>query len=320
MTYSTGGPIQAVDYNTFASVAEAMNSIFADTNSGATTLPNAGYGYGQLPALVPVSTGDRVTAAEWGSLFSTMRKSGAHQGTVVSPPIPVGNPAPGDLIAAYNTPSSFASVITLLQANKFLLAPGQSVLTTGSSFIQPGSAKPWSSSLTFNFQVNFGSWNNARYFFNSGGKLLLNGLMTPVNPSSPTPDETRWQSMLSAMSPLNFTYASSTPSWGGGGSSIGFYGLTTSYQNVYSRSSGGGGGYYYSSNNRTVRSKLANTAGSSGLIDFAIVLSDGDSLPVVKSSTMSYRVDTVVAAGLNISYPGISTIYAVGANGGYVAT
>lgn len=312
MTYATGGPIEAFDYNTFATLSGSMNQVYADLYPGATTLPNAGYGYGQTPALVPVAIGDDILASEWEALFETMRKSGTHQGTTVVPPLPVGNPIPGDLIEAFNSPTAFADLVALLHTNRFNLAPLQSTLLIGSNFVQ--GVPSWTSSLVFTCQVNFGSWNNARYFFNSGGSLNLNGTYSPVS----TPEDTQWSSMLTAMSPLVFDYNSTTPNSGTGGTSIGFYNLTTTYQTLYNKTYGSG--YYYSTSYVRVEGKYAAAAGTNGLIDLKISLINTDPTPNLKTSTTTYRLDNVRATGA-ITYPGPAvTVSAIGANNGFTAT
>ncbi len=315
MTYSTGGPIQALDYNTFATLSSGMNEIFADIYPGSTTLPNAAHGYGQTPALTAVAAGQNVTAAQWAALFNTMRNCGTHQGTAVVPPLPASNPAIGDDIAAYNTPTTLATLVSTLGTNRFNLAAGQTTLTAGTNFSQTGATIPWTNTLTFNYQVNFGTWNNARYFFNSGGKLNLNGSYGPIV----TPDDTMWAGMLSSMSPLVFNWNSTTPNSGGGGSAIGFYNLTTSYQAVYTHTHGGGG--YYTNSYIQLNAKLNAAAGTNGLVDFSVVLVDLDSTPPIpaKNGTTVFRIDTITSSGA-IVYPGTVSIGAVGANNGFIAT
>jgi hypothetical protein len=314
MTYITGGDIQALDYNTFATLGIGMNEVFGDDHPGVTTLPNAGFGYGQTPVLTSVSIGNVITAAQWSALFQTIRKSGAHQGTTVVPPLPASDPVTGDVIEAYNTPSTLATLVALIRTNRFNLAVGQSTLTAGTTYAQPGAANPWTNTLTWNYQVNFGSWNNARYFFNSGGKINLNG----SNPTVVTPEDIQWNAMLTAMSPLVFNYTSTTPNTGSGGTAIGFYDLTTSYQTIYLKTYGGGG--YYSTSSITVQAKYNAAAGTNGLVDFRIILDDNDPTPNPKTSTTSYRVDNVRATGANIAYPGTISVATVGANSGFVAT
>jgi hypothetical protein len=315
MTYTTGGNAQAADYNAFATLAASVNEVFADLHSGATTIgAGADYGYGQTPALTSVIAGNPILATEWAALYDAMRACGTHQGTSVSPPVPSIDPVAGDAVTAYNTPSTFSSIVALLRANRHLLAGGQTLLTLGSNFAQPVGAIPWTNTLTFNYQVDFGSWDNARYFFNSGGTLNLNGSYSP----NVTPEDAQWVSMFATMSPLVFNWNSTTPFSGTGGTAIGFYNLTTSYQTIYFKTYGSG--YYYVNSSITVQAKLNAGAGINGLVDFQIILTDGDPTPVVKSTVTTYRVDNVKSAGA-IVYPGPAvTVSAIGANNGFVAT
>ena len=299
MTYSAGNSIQASDYNTFATAALGMNQIFADLYPGATTLPNAGYGYGQTPALTSVTAGNSILATEWTALFQTIRKSGTHQGTTVVPPLPVADPVIGDTVTAYNTPSTLATLITLLGTNRFNLAAGQSTTNIGTSYAQPGGT-PWINSLTFTMRVDLSSWNNARYFFNSGGFLGLNGSYSPIV----TPEDTQWQSMFTTMNPLKFSANATAPFSGSGGTAIGFYQLTTSFQTIYYKLYGGGG--YYSASYMQVDAKLAAAAGTNGQIDFRVLMVDNDSsLPKdPKNGTSTFRMDETHASGANVAWPG----------------
>lgn len=299
MTYSAGNPIQISDYNTFATATLGMNQIFSDMYPGATTLPNAGYGYGQLPALTSVSTGNDVTAAQWTALFQTIRKSGTHQGTLVVPPLPVADPIVGDTIIAYNIPSSMASLITLLGTNRFNLAAGQSTTNIGTSY--PQTSGVWINSLIWTIRVDLSSWNNARYFFNAGGFLGFNGSYSPIV----TPEDTQWQSMFTTMNPLKFNANTTTPFSSSGGTAIGFYQLTTGYQTIYQKAYGGVG--YYSTSYIQIEAKLAAAAGTNGQIDFRVTLVDNDSsLPKnPKNGTTTYRIDETHASGANVAWAGL---------------
>jgi len=314
MTYITGGNIQASDYNTLANNA---NKIYADVYSGATTLPNAGYGYGQTPLLSNVAIGETITAAQWSSLFGTLKKAGAHQGTTTIPPLPTTNPAPGDKIIAY---TGVSALVSTLDTNRFNLALGQYSLVTGTPYIQTSATKPWINSLTFNYSVNFGSWDNARYFFNSGGKLQLNGSYTPI--STPSAEEILWMSLLANMSPLVFNYNSTTPAVGTGGTAVGFYGLThTGYTTLYTKTYSSGYYYdYYSANYVRVQAKLANAAGTNGIVEFSISMVDLESVHTKnpKTGTTTYRIDYISASGSSVSYPGSVTIAPIGIDNGFI--
>ena len=307
MTYTAGSSIQAADFNTFANSAGYMNELIADLHSGATTLPNAGLGYGQTP-LATVTALDNVAFTNWNLLYTAIRNVGTHQGTSVVPPLPASGPIATDVISAYNGPPTLSTLIGTLQTNRFVIAPGQTALNTSTN-VQPG-ATPWTNTLTFNYSVDFGSWNNARYFFNSGGKITLGGAYSPIV----TVEDTMWNNMLVAMSPLVFDYTSTTPNSGSGGTAIGFYGLTTAYQTIYTKIHGGGG--YYSASYMQVQAKLANIAGTNGILNFTILLADEEvGIKEPKNGTTTYTVIEIHSAGA-VTYPGTVTV----TNLGFIST
>jgi hypothetical protein len=319
MSYTAGGNIQAADYNSFATLVNGVNGVFADSNSGAVTLPLAGLGYGQSPALTSVSAGNPVTATQWAALFTAMKNCGTHQGSTVVPPLPVTNPIATDIITAFNTPTSFASVVALLNTNSRNLGVAQTGVIAGSGFANPA---PWTTSLVYTFQVDFGSWNNARYFFNSGGSVSITGAYTPA----PTPDEAAWATLFTDDFPVNMNWQkTSQPSGNIIVNQAGFYqdpsnavlypGLTTTYQTTYQKYAGGGVGPYYATNYATVEAKLTNAAGTDGKIDYRVSLFDNDTFPVLKAaSRMTYTINRIQSSGA-IAYPGGYTF----TSGGFVA-
>lgn len=294
MTYNAGGNIQASDYNTFATIAGGMNELFGDLYPGSTTLPEATYGYGQTPALTALAPGANITAADWAALFQNMRNCGTHQGTTTVPPLPASGPTAGNSVAVY---SSISTLLATLKTNRYNLAVGQSSLTTGTQYSGSGT---WASALTYTFQANLGSWNNARYFFNSGGFLGVNGSYT----SPSTPSEISWSNALNAMSVLKFDATATTPGTGSP-TAVGFYNLTTTYQTIYLASPGGAG--YYSSSQLLVRAKLSNPAGTNGLIDFEITLDDADPTPDPKSADIKFWCNNTKSSGA-VTYPGTVSI------------
>lgn len=288
MTYFPGGDITTADYNTFATLANSMNEIYADLHPGAPSLPIAGYGYGQSPALTPVSSSDNITAAKWAALFDTMRKSGSHQGITTVPPLPALNPVADSTIISY---AGLATLLSTLGTNRFSIAPGQSALTAVSE-AQP-SATPWLNSLTYTCSMTFASWDNARYFFNAGGYLSIAGTYSPVA----TPDDASWSSALTTMGIQKLLYNSST----GTNPAVGFYGLSTTPIVIYLGYAGGG--MYYSGNTISISAHLNNAPGLATSIIFTIVLTDNDpsiSKPVKNGST-TFTMSNLCAAGANVS-------------------
>jgi hypothetical protein len=293
-----------------------MNSVYADTNAGATSFGTASYGYGQSPALsTSIAVGAKVQAAEWASLFNVIKNCGNHQGTTVVPPLPgvtpgydTGSttvPVAGNTIVAYNTPSgALTTLLNTLITNRFNLYTAQTAFTS-SPFAQPG-ATPWTNTLTFNYRANFGSWDHARYFFNAGGFLTLSGNY----PSPSTPEEIEWQAMFTQMSPLKFTYNATTPNTGGGGTAIGFYNLTTSPQVIYFKNYGSG---VYTASYIQVSAWLVNAAGTDGQVNFSIELVNLDSSPppTAKNGTTTFTVSEFHSAGA-IAYPGTVVLSSLG--------
>jgi len=317
MTYITGGNVQAADYNTFATLSASMNEVYADLHAGTTTIAaGADYGYGKT-ALVPVVAGNSITASQWGLLFDSMRNSGTHQNTTVSPPVPGSNPSAGSsTIAAFNSPATMAATVSLLRTNRHNLFAGQTSLNIGTTY---SSVSTWLTLLTYTFQANFSSWDNARYFFNSGGSLQIIG----AYPGAASPIELAWQTAISSpKAPFTFNWNSTSPATGTNDAPlnpIGFWKestgnpLTTSYQIIYYKALGAG---YYTSSFVQIEAKLTNIAGTNGLVDFKISLIDGDPTPNLKSVGINFTVNNATSAGA-VVYPGPAVIIT---NGGYTYT
>jgi len=293
MTYATGGPIQALDYNTFSTLVGGMNQVYSDLYPGTVPLTlgtynptdPCTYGYGRTPSLSTVLVGAPVQASEWAALFDTMRASGTHQGTTVSPPLPVADPVAGNVVTAHNTPATFSSVVTSLITNRFNLALGQSTLVSGAA--QTQSSGSWKSKLTFTCQVNFGSWDNARYFFNTGGYLSFTGSYTPTS----SPEDVMWNTLLSNMSaPTVMNYFTTTNTIGGAVPNVGFYSLTNSYKILYHGVPTSGP--YYAGSSITVSAKYAS-AGASGLVDLKFEMDDLDALPNTKTGITTFHINTL---------------------------
>lgn len=281
MTYLINNNIQAADFNTFAG---QINTIYSDTNSGATALPLAGYGYGQ-PTTSTTVAGSTIVANTWSAFFSRLRAAGTHQGTTVAPPVPTSDPTAGTNIVAFNTPV-MSGILTLLNTNRFNIAAGQGTLTSA-SFTQQ--AVTWTNTLAFSCDSTFLSWNAMRYFFNAGGYISVAGSY----PSTATADDLMWANAFSAMSTIKISYNSST----GTNSTIGFYGLTTTPVEIYS----GYGSGAYSSSLLQLKASLNSAAGAATKIVFSLVMYDNDSGGIaykpIKSALTSITVNNLCATG-----------------------
>ncbi len=161
MTYTSGGLIQATDYNGFVSTtANANINDVWGTGSG-------DKGWGQS-ALATVSATNTVTATQWASLVNTLASMGSQTGTgITARTAPTAGTVIG-ILAALNT-----DLTNVTTARNNAVANGtQYTSWTGTNSVTAGkSAGAWT--MTFTNTVTFASANAARYFFNAGGRIKL---------------------------------------------------------------------------------------------------------------------------------------------------
>lgn len=166
MAYSQGGLIEATDYNNLAgtspgSTANRLNTIWAIGSGSA--------GYGQT-AVSSVSATSVVTATQWASLINTLNSTLTHQAGSGSG---ISAPTAGTTI---NYLSTLSSSITTAYTNR-LNFNSNSAVTSGSALAYAA----WTSGSTvstltrsFGARATFASADQARYFFNAGGRLKFN--------------------------------------------------------------------------------------------------------------------------------------------------
>ena len=156
MTYSSGGLIQATDYNGFVSTTVAAN-VNATWNST----------YGQT-ALATVSTGGTVSATQWASLVNTITNMAAHQPTTIT-----SRTAP----VTGNTVSILANVNTDLTncfTNRYnAYAQGTQFTGWTGTNAKTGTTSGATWTITFTNTVTFANATAATNFFNSGGTVKI---------------------------------------------------------------------------------------------------------------------------------------------------
>jgi hypothetical protein len=161
MTYTSGGLIQATDYNGFVSTTSGanVNNVWG-AGSGDS-------GWGQT-ALSTVAATNTITATQWASLVNTLTNMGAHTGTTITAR---SAPTAGQtisILAALNTD------LTNITANRQNAVANGSQFTgwTGTNSKTAGtSGSPWT--ITFTNTVTWASADAARYFFNAGGRIKI---------------------------------------------------------------------------------------------------------------------------------------------------
>lgn len=183
MAYSSGGLIQAIDYNYFTWGGNT-------TNTYGNTIPNLAFvwgggkgvrGYGQdtslIPAISVTPTTTTVTAVQWAGLVYTLNRTLGHQSGAG------GQLASGSNIGitAGTTITSFANVAAAIYSintnGNLFSASGTTV--TGSNFTNILTGGSGTFEGIFRRTITFASGDAARYFFNAGGKL--NWVITATN-------------------------------------------------------------------------------------------------------------------------------------------
>lgn len=162
MSYTSGGLIQATDYNGFVSTTANGNLNAIWGNSG-----SANYGYGQ-GNISTVSVGGVVTATDWANLVNKISTVGAHTGvSITSRTAPVA----GNTITILNNVATDLSNLYTSRANS--AASGATISpATGTWWLATNTANTaWT--ITTTHTVNFANTNAAAWFFNSGGLLKL---------------------------------------------------------------------------------------------------------------------------------------------------
>ena len=158
MTYSAGGLIQAADYNTFATNLNAIWST-GTTDSG----------WGQT-SISSVSASGIVTATNWATLVNNLATSGSQTVTTITSRTA---PVTGNIIAIL---ANVATDITSCTTNRGNAASsgaevGYASGTTSKTTATGSGQAAWT--ITFTHTITFPSADQARYFWNAGGRVRL---------------------------------------------------------------------------------------------------------------------------------------------------
>jgi hypothetical protein len=337
MTYSAGGLIQAVDYNTFAQGGAAPDNNVANINTiwGTGTLDK---GWGQSTTLSTVAAAGTVTATQWANMFTRFTSIANQTNTTVTA---IVNPTTGETIAVKN---NFSTNLSSCFTNRNNAAGvGATITTDGAASFTTA----WANSLTAVHTITFANANSARYFFNAGGRITWAGARSGGSASS---SNTAWSALLTACGTINTTTGTSTQTiagtnytgttkTGGSGSPLtlltttGFYDLTTSDQEVFKQLDST---YLYTSNYVSINIKANAAAGSATVITITVLYNDAHStyepgttvdgtltstVTLVQPSTTyltnTWGTPTLSSSITSNTYPASYLIAAGGAGGGF---
>ena len=235
MTYSSGGLIQATDYNGFVSTTAGAN-INATWSTGST---NAGWGQ---TALGTVAAGGTVTAAQWASLVNTIASMGSQTNTTITSRTA---PTAGQTITALAAVNTDITNCYTNRGNAAASGTQYGTFSGTTSQVNPTGSGASAWTITFTHTVTFPSADQARYFFNAGGIVKIQYGKS----STGTDTDPDWNTLAGWCGSINITggaqtiagqaYTGTTRLGGTGGTQTtlstgtGWYALTTSPTTIF---------------------------------------------------------------------------------------
>ena len=235
MTYTSGGLIQATDYNGFVSTTAGAN-INDIWSTGF-----ASYGYGQS-AISTVSTAGTITATQWATLVNTLSSLGSQTGTTLTARTA---PTAGTVISVLAAVNTDITNVTANRNNAVAVGSQFTGWSGTNSKTAATSGATWT--IVFTNTVTWASAAAARYFFNGGGLIKLDVSKTATgalgdpewNDLASTLCGDIWISGVGTAHTIAGTSYTGTTKIGGTGTpstlqnSLGWYNLTTSDQVIY---------------------------------------------------------------------------------------
>jgi hypothetical protein len=218
MAYQTGDSILDDHYNGFAT---SVNAIWGTGTGDA--------GYGQGTTVSAVTAGSAVAASQWVTLLARVTSSASHQGSTITS---ITNPSAGDVIGAIAAISTNIATVT---TNRLNVATRQSATTTNRD-----STATFTGTMTFTHKWAWASTNQARYFFNAGGRLGMSGTLTGHTSDAKA---NAWAALLTAAGTYFINGQTSGKSGGSGSPTTndtdkGYYDLTATYATVFKQAEG----------------------------------------------------------------------------------
>lgn len=175
-------------------------------------------GYGQVVQSADVYTGNQITKTQWDALRYDIINIRYHQ-TGAVPDIVTVNVGDPISYGASSPNTNYDSLMQTAITNRFNLAPSQALTTAINTVTY---STPWQNSLTMTMTITFTTANEARYFFNSGGKVRINSTLSG---GSSTAQVNSWKGFLTTIGTIEFG-ANTNPT-------INYYTLTNSYQEYF---------------------------------------------------------------------------------------
>ncbi len=304
MSYTSGGTIQANDYNNLAWGGNTTN-VYNSTITNLAQVMGVGYGYrgyGQtVTAINAVAAGtDLVTGTQWAGLIYLLNRALGHQGGSGSQLGSGGNlgTTAGSTITAY---ANVATAVGTVNTNANSYAASGST-TTGSNFTNGLTGGSGTVSGSFTRTLTWSSADACRYFFNCGG--YINWVISATNNNGTLRSADLVTQFATYQAGGSLKNSTGTPRTGSGGTvntstALGYWALTSSAQTT-SKVTSANYRYEYNQDYTEIKLRTNGVQGSNGdvgsvvYIDFAWYMFStyagyNDDINV----TVTTRIDTI---------------------------
>jgi hypothetical protein len=244
-------------------------------------------GYGQSVGSAPVNnTGDIATAADMNLIYADILAARVHQ-------VGAGDIGIAQVVQNLNTiaidtsfniddagvttadPDGFKKGIADFETVMSQVVVDKAIMHSSQAALEPSIASSrsssWNGLIYHEIAVTFSSAEHRRFFFNTGGELRVSA----NNTGSSTPKGLDWTLLCSEVGNIKFS-AETTVSSLGGGTSIGNYDLTPSFQNIYQKIGSGTNQGVYAGNIYTVKARSDIATRIIIRVDFNVVVQVGN--------------------------------------------
>jgi hypothetical protein len=169
MTYSSAGLIQAADYNGFVGPTASGGTAGANLND-IWGVGSGDKGWGQTAVTNVTAVSNTVSATQWASLVNNLATAGTQTNTTLTSR---SAPTAGTTIGILANVSADITSVTTNRNNAAAVGTEYGTFTgTTSKTTATGSGQAaWT--ITFTHTVTFPSADQARYFWNAGGRVRL---------------------------------------------------------------------------------------------------------------------------------------------------
>lgn len=308
MSYASGGLIEAADFNNLAWGGTQGTYTSATKNVAYVMgVGNGQWGYGQtITALNTVSAAGTVTASTWSGFLTVLNNALQHQGSAALG----SNYTSGEVITYL---ANVSTACTTINTNK------HNATATGSNSSGSLGARVWSvggttstaaQTNTWTETFTFASGDQARYFFNAGGRIHQTFAATNNNGTLRSADLV---TLVQTNTGGNMIAAQTSDGKTGTGGTVdndntnlGYWDLTTSNQ-ILSKIRSTNYRYEYNADFFQVSVKTNGTQGSNGdngtVITFTYLASMAGHISAADTSNFNDAINVTMTPSYVIVYP-----------------